>query len=384
MAAPIRFHKTRRAHAANVYRLVGRDEDALTYALGHLMAIDDRFMIEVLKRIGVLQRIPGKQHKAYRRNYAIHLQELREIGPSGRRDIAIQAGGPNGLRAVVEAKIGKGQPDACQLLRYTVGCDCHKLSPRTRNQIAQAWENWNEKFIVALTRDSLDSGVRRKVEGRLNGSGIKLRTAQWHQILEVALDRRQQLQVDTPQWLFLSEFLNFFREHYEMKYYEAEVLIRDVNAGNAQVYWEGHMYIGTERFRIAPLYLVPYFTRENNQQGITHVSRVLHVDTAETHDGATAIIQRFENYFAQKPALEDHWRKWWKTGLESITRWYADEEKKGNNWTMRLYFLGEPVKIRETPLKKARNFPQIPVNYGKNITLLDLITAKVLGKEAPS
>jgi len=375
MAAPIRFHKTRRAHAANVYRLLGRDEDALTYALGHLMAIDDRFMIEVLKRIGVLQRIPGKQYKAYRRNYTIHLQELREIGPSGRRDIVIQAGGPNGLRAVVEAKIGKGQPDACQLLRYTVGCDCHKLSPRTRNQIAQAWENWNEKFIVALTRDSLDSGVRRKVEGRLNGSGIQLRTAQWHQILEVALHRREQLPGDSPQSLFAGEFIDFFREHYDVKYYDAEVLIADVDARNAGIYWKGHAYVGGMR-RSAPLYFAPYFTRKNREAGLSYISRVLHVEMIDNLDADRA-FRTLNSYFSLKPNLNERWQTHWKIGLQMIFERAAEGKWGGLG---RVYFLDEPVKIRDVPLRK-RNFPRIPFNYGGNITVADLIVGKALGQE---
>jgi hypothetical protein len=376
MTAPIRFHKTRRARAANVYRLLGRNEDALTYALGHLMAIDDVFMIDVLKRVGVLQRIPGRQYKNYRRNYAIHLQELREVGPSGRRDIVIEAGGLNGLRVVVEAKIGKGQPTVCQLMRYTIGCDCPGHSGETRERIDQAWQSSNAKFIVALTRDALERRVQLDVQSKLNGSGITLLPLQWHQILEVALNRREQLPVNSPQLLFVSEFIDFFREHYDMKYYDAEVLIADVDAWNARIFLEGHMYAGGMR-RSAPLYFAPYFTRGNREAGLSYIGRVLHVEQIDHFD--EVLERQIFDSLGARLSLKNLGERWtiWQIALREIFK-RARDHKWGPS---RIYFLDAPVKIRDVPLRKQKGFPQIPVNYGANLTIAQLIAGTALGRE---
>jgi len=402
MAAPMYFYKAPPC-TANVYRLVGKNEDALTYALGHLMAIDDGFMLEVLKEVGVLEKVPGKQYKAYREDYKVYLQERREVGSSGRRDIVVEAGGADGLRVVIEAKIGRGQPDACQLLRYTVGCDCSKHRREPAERTRRTWGDRTEKFLVPLTRDTLDQNVRREVSSKLNGSGIQLRPAQWHQILKVALDRHRELPGDLPQSLFLGELVNFFREHYEMGYYDREVLIADVDRTNAKIYFVGRLYVGGMNRATAPLYFAPYFTKGNDGNGLAHMSRVLHVDLLDfggdrplaeepgyeewlrrVRDEAS---KRFGDFFLQRgEQLESHWKNYWTTGLELVLKRVEEEERSGKRkWGMtRTYFLDQPVPIRQTPLKKVRNFRQIPLGYGKRLTIADLIALPVLGSEPPS
>lgn len=377
MTAPVYFHKEPRPHAANVYRLVGRDEDALTYALGHLMAIDDEFMLEVLKGVGVLQKVRGKQYKAYREDYTIHLQEQRDAGPSGRRDIVIEAGGCCGLRVVVEAKIGKGQPDACQLLRYTVGCDCGRHRPEAAERIRQTWGDHKQKFIVALTRDTLDSEVSRTVRSRLGGSGIELRTAQWHQILTVALDRRRQVQGDTPQSLFVGEFLNFFREHYEMNTYQAEVMVKKDDPLNAKnIYFDGYMYVGGSRDIQLPLYFAPYFTKQCvgkvpgiQSAGISFISRVIRIREVrvgalkENPESAADYEIRAERYW-------DHWQR----GLHAIAQRARDELWPDKD-RIQLYFLSEPAGLNRTVVGPR----QIPPGF--KTTLFDLLTKDTLIRE---
>lgn len=378
MAAPIHFHKEPRAHTPNVYRLVGRNEDALTYALGHLMAIDDGFMVEVLKGVGVLEKVQGKQYKAYRDNYTVYLQEQREAGPSGRRDIVIEAGGSRGLRVVVEAKIGKGQPDACQLLRYTVGCDCGRHPPEAARRIQRTWGDHEQKFIVALTRDTLDSEVSRRVLSKLGGSGIELRTAQWHQILTVALDRRRQVQRDTPQSLFLGEFLNFFREHYEMNTYQAEVMVKKDNLLNAKnVYFDGYMYVGGSRDIQSPLYFAPYFTKECvgklpgiESAGISFISRVVRVRQVRLD----ALKENPECAADYEIRADRYWERW-QRGLHAIAERARDEDWKDPS--CQLYFLSEPASLNRTVVGPA----QIPPGF--RTTLFDLLTKDTLVKEAP-
>jgi hypothetical protein len=376
MTAPVHFHKEPRPHTANVYRLVGRGEDALTYALGHLMAIDDGFMLEVLKEIGVLQKVRGKQYKAYREDYTVYLQEQRDSGPSGRRDIVIEAGGSRGLRVVVEAKIGKGQPDACQLLRYTVGCDCGRHRPEATERIRQTWGDHKQKFIVALTRDSLDSEVSRTVRSKLNASGIELSTAQWHQILTVALDQRRQVEANTPASLFLGEFVNFFKEHYEMNTYQAEVMVKKVNPRNARIYFDGCMYAGGSRDIHLPLYFAPYFTNEClgevpevENAGINHVSQVLAVREIQV----VALEENPESAADYEVRADRYWERW-QRGLHAIAQRARDEQWAG---LVRLYFLTGPAKLNRTVIGPA----QIPAGF--KATLFDLLTKDRLGKESP-
>jgi len=378
MAAPIYFHKEPRPHTANVYRLVGRNEDALTYALGHLMAIDDGFMLEVLKGVGVLRKVQGKQYKAYRENYTVYLQEQRDAGPSGRRDIVIEAGGPRGLRVVVEAKIGRGQPDACQLLRYTVGCDCGRHRPEAAERIRQTWGDRKEKFIVALTRDTLGSEVSRRVLSKLGGSGIELRAGQWHQILTVALDRRRQVQGDTPQSLFLGQFVNFFKEHYEMNTYQAEVMVKKVAPRNAEIYFDGYMYVGNSKDIQLPLYFAPYFTNRCLEEvpkvekaGINHVSRVLRVREIQVGD----LKENPESAADYEIRADRYWERW-QRGLHAIAQRARDEQWSGS--VNQLYFLSEPASLNRTVVGPR----QIPPGF--RTTLLDLLTKDTLVKEAPA
>jgi len=378
MAAPIYFHKEPHLHTANVYRLVGKNEDALSYALGHLMALDRTFLLEVLKESKVLRRIRGKRYDKYLGDYCIHLQEQRDAGPSGRRDIVIEAGGPNGLRVVVEAKIGKGQPDACQLLRYTVGCDCGRHAPEDPERIGRDWRERKEKFIVALTRDTLDSCVDGDVSGKLSGSGIELRTAQWHQILKVAWDRRRHVQGNTPQSLFLSEFVNFFREHYEMNTYQAEVMVKKVDALNALIYFDGYMYVGGTKDIHLPLYFAPCFTKacvgpvpQVERMGVGWISRVVRVRQVQVGQ----LKENPESVADHEIRAEHRWEQWRRGLCDSAQR--ARDGGWPDEHQLQLYFLTEPAKLGRT----AKGPSQIPPGF--KTTLFELLTKDVLIRESP-
>ena len=61
----------------SIFRLIGNDEDALTYALGFLLARDPEFCAKVVRLCGV-RRIP----RDFRDTYTVHLQEV----PTGASD----------------------------------------------------------------------------------------------------------------------------------------------------------------------------------------------------------------------------------------------------------------------------------------------------------
>ena len=379
MTAPIYFHKQEQGHAPNIYRLIGRGEDALTYALGHLMAVDDGFMLDVMKEVGVLERIQGKRYASYRVSYSVYLQEQRDVGANGRRDIVIEAGGADGLRVVIEAKIGRGQPDACQLLRYTVGCDCGKHLPEGPQQVSG---DQCKKFIVALTRDPLDSNVSREVTDRLRGSGIELHPAQWHQILEVVLDRQRQLPSQSWRSLYLTEFVNFFKEHYEMNVYDAEVMVQDEDHVNAPIYFNGCMYVGGSRWSKMPLYFAPYFTQscirdralpQVTTDGISYVSRVVRVQQISLHD------LRQNPSAAVNPEVQRHahWKRW-RQGLEDIRQRESREGWGAADDSVWLYFLSEPAALGRT-VKKPKGLTRLAP--GSKTTFLRLLTSDVLSEE---
>ena len=112
----------------SIFRLAGSDEDALTYALGFLLARDPIFCVELVRLCGV------KAPQSFKHDYAVHLQEVTDPR-YGRRDIVIEAGK---VRIVLEAKIGRAEPTADQLLKY-VADDAKRA-------------NFTIRAVVALTQ----------------------------------------------------------------------------------------------------------------------------------------------------------------------------------------------------------------------------------------
>ena len=127
-----------------------------------------------------------------------------------------------------------------------------------------------------------------------------------------------------------------------MGYYDAEVLVQDVNPKNKRIYDEGWMYVSQIRSKKAPLYFAPYFTRQNAGEGISRLSRVEDVqvdrlaDTGDWLDGRTG--ERFQR---------------WRRGL-SLLRERAGQEGFLHS-EVQLFFLGPPLTISDPPLTKRRS-----------------------------
>lgn len=368
MTGVLHFHKQEHGQSANVYRLIGRSEDALTYALGHLMAVDGSFFIDVLKEFGVLPRVRGQRYALYRTNYEIYLQEQRNIGTRGRRDIVVDAGGDEGLRAIVEAKIGRGQPSVCQLLRYSVGCRCGQHPPDPGLE----WGSRSAKYLAVLTRDPIDSSVKGEVCRRLEGSGIRFAAAQWLQIFDVVLNRQRQLDRGSSNSIFLSEFADFFRRHYDMDVYDAEVMVQDEDSLNAPIYLDHYMYVGGRRWSKMPLYFAPYFTNscvnrvelpQITRAGVSYVSKVEEVRQMRLDDLTTNPVQALPAEVKGRP----NWRRW-RHGLSKIQRRAVQEEWwEDSVW---LYFLSEPVPLGRT-IKKPKGLSRLAP--GSRTTFFDLL-----------
>jgi hypothetical protein len=332
----------------SVFRLAGKNEDALTYALGYLLAKDPPFCSAFLRECGVTKGRRGKQWSNLfdDHQYEIHLQEVtdREVG---RRDIVIEAGSK--IRAVIEAKIGSALPNEKQILKYAKDqADWKSVDPKS-----------GCLAIVAVTRDQLPRGTNNAAQKELKKGGITLYEFRWCQVYSLVQKHRHKCKSTATQWMF-DEFLRFFRRDYEMKHYDAEVTIQDVDNVNAEIFDKGWMYVTDQRGKAEPLYFAPYLTKtrrkgtryESRYNGILYVGRVRRVEDLTVEDllksNLTSIL---------KPG--DYRQDRWADGLDLIKKRAKEEKWKTTN-TCRLYFLDSPFKLRRTPLIKTGKRRFIP------------------------
>ncbi len=300
----------------SIFRLAGRDEDALTYALGFLLARDPVLCAELVRLCDV------KPARSFKDDYTVHLQEVTDPG-YGRRDIVIEAGN---ARIVLEAKIGKAEPTAKQLLKYA--------------KDAEKWKNFTTGMVVSLTQVKLSPAVQEEVVSKLpHKPKVGFKPIQWHEVIDIVLRHEPSGGSQISRYLF-DEFVNYIRSDYNMGYYDVEVLIQDVNPCNANIFEEGWMYVTSPKDKKAPLYFAPYFTRKGPSSGISKISRV-----ANTR---TAILATYEDVNATGTNKQlEHWHK----GLQMIRK-RADKEGFLHS-PVRLFFLDQPIELRSTPLNKT-------------------------------
>ena len=332
-------HKGRTAPVQSIFRLVGSDEDALTYALGFLLARDADFCRALTRLLGV------KARNLFKLGYAVHLQEVTESG-YGRRDIVIEG---SGTRIVIEAKIGGAEPSAEQLLKY--------------GSEDGLWTQYTTGVVVALTQVKLSAATREKVRSKLEQKGIQFFEVRWHKVFELVLRHRPS--DDSPITMFLfSEFIRYARSDYRMGYHDAEISVQDVNQLNAEIYKEGWIYVTDLKDKKAPLYFAPYFSGIGDNSGITMISRVKDVREvilAEANNVEDLVV----------PPSEDHLLQWRK-GL-SMLRERANKEDF-SAYPTRLLFLDRPIILRQTPLSKkafreSSSSKQIPNQIPKGFHL---------------
>ena len=298
----------------SIFGLAGSDEDSLTYALGFLLAYDPLFCAKLIRLLGVAPR------KSFKSGYSIHLQEVTGLG-FGRRDIVIEG---SGMRIVLEAKVGGALPTVGQLLKYAKEC--------------YRWKKYETRAVVALTQVELPTATREKFHSELSGLGIRFSSVQWHQILDLVLSYRPSDGSEVSRYLF-DEFIRYIRGDYHMGYYDAEILIQDVNPCNAKIFRDGWMYVTALKDKKAPLYFAPYFTGEGANSGISMFSRV--------KDTKTVILAETEDVF-EGPTGEHRQR--WSEGLSKLRK--LAEKVDFAHKEVRLFLLDRPITFRTTPLTK--------------------------------
>ena len=316
----------------SLFRLVGRDEDALTYSLGFLLAHDPKFCAKLLRVFGL--SLP----RGFVHDYSIHLQEVTGAG-YGRRDIVVAA---PGIRLVVEAKIGGSLPAEEQLLKYAAE--------------KELWEPYARRYIVALTQVEFPATTAREVGAKLDEKGVNFRPVQWHNVLDVAIRHRPANSSAVSRYLF-DQFARYIRRDYQMGYYDAEVSIQDVNLENAAIYEECWVYITSLKDKAAPLYFAPYFTKKGGRVGLSLVSRVLDIQT-----GKPAQIAIDES----AAPTEEHSRRW----AEGLERVIARSKREGwGNGEGRLFCLDRPLPLGKTLIKAKGGSKGIPTQIPKGFSL---------------
>ena len=321
-------HGERTSPVQSIFRLAGGDEDALSFGLGYLLASDPEFCTKVVRTCGI------SPPRGLRNDYSVHLQEVTARG-FGRRDLVIEGGN---MRVVLEAKIGGALPSSGQLVKYASERDL--------------WKGFSRRAIIALTQVDLPPETQRLVREKLSKLDVSFHHVQWHRIVELVLGHRPQEGTPWSRHLF-REYVRFIRRDYRMGYYDAEILIQDVNRVNAQIYDEGWMYVTGTRDKKAPLYFAPYFTRQNADEGISRLSRVEDVRTAKLADT--------EDFFENSTG--ERYRRW-RRGLQLLRErarregfYYVDRQ---------LFFLGPPLTISGTPLTKKSFKETGPQKYIPN------------------
>ena len=194
------------------FGLIGKDENALTHALGYTFSRCPRLLQRFLGEAG----IKGVRLSALR-SARIDLQRRRRDGIT---DLEIHI--PNQLYVIIEAKIGLSLPSLDQLQKYLPRFDD---KPRSQQK------------LVALVET--DSPAAWQLLGARNERLDELLVGvPWADLIPHCIDLRAVYPQDSGQGRWLRWFQRFLEEEYKMKCYTEEVWI--VSASR-QPLWEGGM-----------------------------------------------------------------------------------------------------------------------------------------------
>lgn len=329
----------------SVFGLSRSDENALTRALGYLMARDRTFCREFIRRTGLFPRLRLGS------NYSIYLQE-RTLPRYGIPDIVIEDRSGKTTRIVIEAKVGNALPDVEQIGKYA----------RNRN----LWNQFDNRAIVALTQVEMTKDQKTTLELSLptGANAIQFANLGWHRVIDMALGHSPSGGSQVSRFLF-QQFSRFVKEDYKMGYYDVEVHVQDVNRENAGVFENGWLYAGGTP---APLYFAPHYTwngepikgleewyrNVKESKGISRVARVV----ASEQVIPAELLGLNDSELATKlksivPSASGVQIKIWSKGHRLVEK-RTDFEKFCQNPVWFLY-LDRPIAIPEAITKEAFN-----------------------------
>ena len=147
-----------------------------------------------------------------------------------------------------------------------------------------------------------------------------------------------------------------------MGYYDAEILIQDVNPLNAKIFKDGWMYVTSPKDKKAPLYFAPYLTTENANPGISMISRVIDTDIVVLADKQDVV---------GVPPTAKHLQRW-RNGLTEL--WERAKVEQFADSEVRLLYLDRPIALAAPPItktsfNKAGPSKQIPNQIPKGFSL---------------
>ena len=136
-----------------------------------------------------------------------------------------------------------------------------------------------------------------------------------------------------------------------MSYYDAEIMVKDVNPTNTRFFEEGWLYVSSLKNQEAPMYLAPYLTGKGANSGISMISRVV---------GTRAVVLA-DTQDTFEPATDEQ-RERWSKGLRML-REHAEASGFADA-LLRLYFLDRPIAFGPKPLTKKALY-QAGITKGK-------------------
>lgn len=196
---------------ASIFRLIGNNENALTFALGYTFSQNTAFLIEFLKHKQIIPKIQGKNYLNEFSELKVSLQKYND-DKSGIKDIVVES---KDLRLVIEAKTDSSFPSEKQIMKYA------------DNNINIDWDKYDKKYILLLTRRQISIDSYKNVALKLKAKGIVLSFSSWGDIY--GLLRNYSFESpNTIQEFILTEFAKFISKDYEVNIIEKEVMYRKV------------------------------------------------------------------------------------------------------------------------------------------------------------
>ena len=162
------------------FRLMGKNEDALTFGLAYAFSRHLDFLIECLKNFDVLKKKQGKIYKDFLCCNII-LQDQKDKSLGGRKDIIIETLNKE-YRIVIEAKIGNNIPTIEQLQKYSLTQQNNKIE---FDYIQKEWGAYKNKFLVTLTRKLISEDCYIDLIDKLASENIDISIVNcyWFQVI---------------------------------------------------------------------------------------------------------------------------------------------------------------------------------------------------------
>ncbi len=311
-----RGHDENTLELKSLFRLIGKNEDALTYSLGYLISRNTSFLVEFLKICGVFPRTRGVRYNKKVEEGEIHLQELRDKSKGGRKDITIEKS--DFLRVVIEAKVDGSIPSSQQLAKYTLTKDSKGVIDLKFLQ--KEWGAFKNRHLVTLTRAEVSANEYSGLKKELLHSGmdIHIHSIQWGDVLNLVDRWTNQKNATNGQahlWHeLLKEFRLFLKEDYDMKYFAHEVIFVQVlknliypicNEDPVGYYFDG----GRKDFTYPPcLFFVPCYGQKYKASKTAELIR--RIDNYEKSSGPE--ILKKPSTHPMRKAFEKHTAKFSK------------------------------------------------------------------------